>query len=299
MKLDPKHIPQRIIEAARQRNLVPFVGAGISRQAGDAFPNWRDLLDHMRERALAQAFIPRSESREMTRLLDKGQFLMVAEALRASLPIDEYETILEEKFDPHWAKPAEIHRALFRLRPPLILTTNYDTLLEDAYAAEYGLASTVYTYRDAAVVQRSLQTNRLTNRPVIFKIHGSIDEPSEIILSERDYRKLLYHQPGYRAVLSALFITHVVIMLGFSFSDKELMLLLETLRESLKHRANPDYILLPRKAAGQVERFRLREDFGVQVISYDPSDGHPEILNFVNYLLSQMEPPPVSEASST
>jgi hypothetical protein len=62
----------------------------------------------------------------------------------------------------------------FRLRPPLILTTNYDTLLEDAYAAEYGLAATVYTYRDAAVVQRSLQTNRLTNRPVIFKIHGQL-----------------------------------------------------------------------------------------------------------------------------
>jgi hypothetical protein len=83
-------------------------------------------------------------------------------------------------------------------------------------------------------------------------------------------------------------------MLGFSFSDKELMLLLETLRESVKHRANPDYILLPTKAAGQVEQFRLREDFGVQVISYEPSERHPEILEFVNYLISQMDP---SEAS--
>jgi len=45
----------------------------------------------------------------MNQLLDKGQFLMVAEALRSSLPIDEYETLLEEKFKPQWAQPAEIH----------------------------------------------------------------------------------------------------------------------------------------------------------------------------------------------
>lgn len=290
MPFNPVDVPKRVIEAARQRNLVPLVGAGISRQAGDAFPNWRQLLVFMKERALAGQYITKREAKEMNQLLDKGQFLMVAEALRTSLPIDEYETLLEEQFKPSWAQPAEIHKALFRLRPPLILTTNYDLLLEDAYAAVYGQAANVYTYRDAAVVQRSLQASRFSDRPIIFKIHGSIDEPEEIVLSERDYRKLIYQQPGYRALLSALFITHVVIMIGFSFSDRELLLLFETIRESLKHRSHPDYILLPDRSAGQVEMFRLREDFGVQVISYTPSEGHPEVLEFINYLVSQTEP---------
>ncbi len=290
MPFNPVNVPRRVIEAAKQRNLVPLVGAGVSRQAGDAFPNWRELLVFMKERALAGQYITKREAREMNQLLDKGQFLMVAEALRSSLPIDEYETLLEEKFKPQWAQPAEIHKALFRLRPPLILTTNYDLLLEDAYATVYGQAANVYTYRDAAVVQRSLQASRFSDRPIIFKIHGSIDEPEEIVLSERDYRKLIYQQPGYRALLSALFITHVVVMMGFSFSDRELLLLLETIRESLKHRATPDFILLPERSAGQVEMFRLREDFGVQVIPYAASEGHPEVLEFVNYLVAQIKP---------
>ena len=77
-------------------------------------------------------------------------------------------------------------------------------------------------------------------------------------------------------------------MLGFSFSDRELMLLLESLRESLKHRNNPDFIFLPADSAGKVEARRLREDFGIQVISYEPSEGHPEVLQFVNFLISQI-----------
>jgi len=290
MPFNPVNVPRRVIEAAKQRNLVPLVGAGVSRQAGDAFPNWRELLVFMKERALAGQYITKREAREMNQLLDKGQFLMVAEALRSSLPIDEYETLLEEKFKPQWAQPAEIHKALFRLRPPLILTTNYDLLLEDAYATVYGQAANVYTYRDAAVVQRSLQASRFSDRPIIFKIHGSIDEPEEIVLSERDYRKLIYQQPGYRALLSALFITHVVVMMGFSFSDRELLLLLETIRESLKHRATPDFILLPERSAGQVEMFRVGDDFGDQVLPSAASEGHPEVLEFVNYLVAQIKP---------
>jgi len=289
MPFDTDKTPKRVIEAAKQRNLVPLVGAGISRQAGDAFPSWIELLKFMKERALAGEFITDAEAAEMEMLLASGKLLMVAEAIRTSLPPDEYESILEEKFRPVGIKPAEIHTALFRLRPPLILTTNYDLLLEDAYAYEFEQAPNVYTYRDAPVVQRSLQTSRVTERPVIFKLHGSIDEPSELILSERDYRRLIYQQTGYRSLLSALFITHVVVMLGFSFSDRELMLLLETLRESLKHRNNPDFIFLPAGSAGRVEARRLREDFGIQVIPYEPSEGHPEVLQFINFLISQVD----------
>lgn len=287
MPFDTDKTPKRVIQAARQRNLVPLVGAGISRQAGNAFPNWNELLEFMKERALEGEFISTTEAEEMAELLSKGKLLMVAEALRTSLPPDEYEGILEEKFRPAGVKPAEIHTALFRLRPPVILTTNYDLLLEDAYAYEFEQAPNVYTYRDAPIVQRTLQTNRLTERPVIFKLHGSIDEPSELILSERDYRRLIYQQTGYRSLLSALFITHVVVMLGFSFADRELILLLETLRESLKHRNNPDFIFLPAASAGKVEARRLREDFGIQVIPYEPSDGHPEVLQFVNFLIAE------------
>src|SRR6202158_6285828 len=79
MPFDTDKTPKRVIEAARQRNLVPLVGAGISRQAGDAFPNWIELLKFMKERALAGDFITAKEADEMALLLADGKLLMVAE----------------------------------------------------------------------------------------------------------------------------------------------------------------------------------------------------------------------------
>jgi len=289
MPFDPNMIPDRLIEAAKRRNLVPLVGSGISKQAGEAFPNWRELLEYMKELALVEGFLKKEDGKEIEQLLDRGKFLMVAETLRNCFSGDEYWSILEEKFNPSWAQPAEIHKAIFRLRPPLILTTNYDRLLEDAYAAEYGRTAFVRTYRDASIVQRYLQSSRLLKHPIVFKIHGSIDDPESTVLSERDYRELIYRQPGYRILLSAIFLTRVVLMLGFSFADRELMLLLESLRESLKHLSYPDYIFLPKDSVGSVEMRRWREDFGVQVIPYEPSHGHPEVLQFINFLISHVK----------
>ena len=291
MSFDLTTVPDRLIEAAQQRNLVPLLGAGISRQAKkSAFPNWRELLDFLIHRALAKKYIKKPEGNEMSRLLDKGQYLMVAEQLRYNLPTDEYTTLLKEAFNPVGAEPTEIHKAIFRLNAPLILTTNYDLLIEDAYAKVYGKTANVYTYRGSSEVQQSLQIRQLTDRPVIFKLHGSIDEPSSIILTEQDYRKLIYQETGYRTVLSAIFVTHVVLMVGFSFSDRELTLMLETLRVSLKNQSSPDYIFLPDDAAGEVESRRFREDFGVEVISFRPTKGYPEVLQLINFLIAKVGP---------
>jgi hypothetical protein len=79
-------------------------------------------------------------------------------------------------------------------------------------------------------------------------------------------------------------------VLGFSFADLELRLLLEEIRESLKHLSHPDYIYLPGALVGSVETRRLREDFGMQVIPYDATPGHPEVLAFINLLIAQKTP---------
>jgi hypothetical protein len=87
-------------------------------------------------------------------------------------------------------------------------------------------------------------------------------------------------------------------MLGFSFSDPELRLLLETNREALKHLNAPDYLLLPKNAAGAVESQRWYEDFGVQVIPYDPSDNHRELLEFVQHLADHVPVEPRHAAAA-
>jgi hypothetical protein len=147
-------------------------------------------------------------------------------------------------------------------------------------------------------VQHFLQGGTLdVPGPLIFKIHGSVSVLDEIVLTEADYRNLLYHEPGYRAILSAVFITKVVLMIGFSFADPELAVLTESIRESLKRRSAPDFLVLPKGEKGAIERRRLQNDFGIEVIEYEATEGHPELLQLIDHL-AMCEQPPVSVKTS-
>ena len=289
MPFDTKSIPDRLKDAAATGHLIPLIGAGISKHATTAdkkaFPCWRELLGELRRDAVKHGNITSDEGKQISELVKRGRYLMAAQALRDEMPADRLEQLLVDRFMPHDARPGDIHEWLFKLNSAMILTTNYDMLLEDAYAAHYSKAACAFTFRDAPQVQRALQSYKCgRDRPIIFKLHGCVGSVSDAILSEIDYRTLLYREPGYKLVLSAIFITNVVVMLGFSFSDPELVLLMETLRESLKYRSSPDYILTPVGEKNTVEKKRLREDFGLEVLEYKPSANHVEVLDFVKYL---------------
>jgi hypothetical protein len=251
MSINLDKLPMRLKEAARTGNLVPFIGAGVSRQAqtatSNAFPTWSELLVNLAELAAEEEAITSDEKQQISDLINRGKFLMAAQAVRSAMATDSFDHYIKSRFMPPDAQPGRIHQALFKLHPSLVLTTNYDRLLEDAYASLYGKTPDIATYKDAQEVQRFLQSRHQSpERPLIFKLHGTAASPSGAILAELDYRKLLYQEPGYRMVLSAIFLTRAVLMIGFSFSDPELTALVEALRESLKHGSSPDYIVLPK-----------------------------------------------------
>jgi hypothetical protein len=289
MPIDLSRIPDRLKDAAATGTLIPFVGAGISRSAitadPDAYPTWSKLLKELCAKAYDIGRINPDERAQIDDLVDQGKYLMAAQHLRSTLPQETMDDVFESRFMPPDAKPSPIHRSIIKLQSPLIITTNYDLLLEDAYAQEYRRTPQRLTYKDSSKIQKVLQSHRLwQDRSSIFKIHGSADSPSNAILSEIDYRNLLYREPGYRLVLSAVFVTKVVLMLGFSFDDPELRLLMESLRDSLKYRSHPDYILLERKMHRTVELIRWHDDFGLEAIEYDASPDHREVLELIDYL---------------
>jgi len=286
MSIDLSTMP-RLVEAARTGNLVPFIGAGISRQAKTsdphAFPAWPELINEMAARALYLRRITPDEKDELKELVRRGKHLMAAQHLKEKLQ-GEYYQVIRDRFEPIDAEPGAIHKALFRLKAPLIVTTNYDCLLEDAYAKEFSGRAKTVTFKRAPEVIAFLQRREQYQHPLIFKIHGTVENAEEVVLAEQDYRTLIYREPGYRTVLSAIFVTKVVLMLGFSFTDPELTVLTESIRESLKHRMTPDFIVLPEGSRGSVEKHRLHEDFGLHVIEYSEKDEHAELLELIEQL---------------
>jgi hypothetical protein len=284
-------LPRDLVEAVKARKLVPLVGAGVSRQAkaDSTFPTWQQLLVDLHQEVQKLQRISKPQSTQVNDLLKSGNFLMAAQVLRDCITDDSYWTFLQSRFQPKDAKPGEIHKTLFQLKPPIILTTNYDLLLEHAFADIYHSEALTYTYKNATEAHRQLRKATPSDHPIIFKLHGSIKDPKHIILSEYEYRKLIYREPGYRTFLSAIFVTNTVLMLGFSLRDRELNLLLESLQEAFSYGKKVDYVLLSYSGTKSIEMKQIENNFGVQILQYKGGKTHKPLLDFVNQLAQHIK----------
>lgn len=105
-----------------------------------------------------------------------------------------------------------------------LITTNYDTFLEE-----------VFTNYDVLVGQQDLLNRNPSSIGVIYKIHGSVENPSSMVLTRSDYqnfdKKLKY--------LSAKLLTHFVefpmILIGYGVGDSNIRSILKDIKICLNH----------------------------------------------------------------
>ena len=75
--------------------------------------------------------------------------------------------------------------ALAELGFPLVITTNYDQLFEDALARRgQAAARSVYTPKLEPTTEYRDPT---AESPIVFKIHGDIDHPETVVVTDEDY----------------------------------------------------------------------------------------------------------------
>jgi len=131
-------------------------------------------------------------------------------------------------------RPSPMLRALAELGFPLVITTNYDQLFENALiVANKQPRVEVYTpnvevttdYRDPTA-----------ESPVVFKIHGDIQRPETIVITDEDYIQFVLRMSSkdpYDPVPLTLkyYLTGwTTLFVGYSLLDYNLRLLFKTLR---------------------------------------------------------------------
>lgn len=92
-----------------------------------------------------------------------------------------------------------------------VITTNYDGFME-----EICNGYTVFTG------QRELIFSDIYEFDEIYKIHGSFDDPSGIVLTSEDYKNLEETQPYLIAKIMTIFMEYPIIFLGYSISDRDI-----------------------------------------------------------------------------
>lgn len=257
-----------------------FVGAGLSQGAG--LPSWKALLDELIAHAVAlKAITPGREAELLKLSSNPSKYLLVAQELKDVLHGDLHRHI-KRRFDDPRIKPTPVVKKLIKLKHRFIVTTNYDTLVEHAFV-EDGQVPNDLTYKDAATINDNL----LNGVPFILKAHGDARRaPTEIVLTEMDYRDVIYKQTGYQSVMQVLFSTCNVLFIGTSLDDPELKLLLGFIH-NIFHGGSPmHYAFMSEDSLTQTEVERWRKDFNITIIPYDPKNNHAELEAKVDALLA-------------
>jgi hypothetical protein len=177
-----------------------FAGAGLSIPAG--FVNWPDLMQEIAHD------LGLTVDREND-LVSLAQFHVNENGTRSKINrkiIEEFTENSEETLN---------HNIIARLPISSVWTTNYDKLIEQAFAKENKVPDVKYT-------NKQLLTNRPKRDVVVYKMHGDADHASDAILTKEDYEQ--YHQTHepFIHALSGELTTKTFLFIGFSFTDPNL-----------------------------------------------------------------------------
>ncbi|WP_404383217.1 SIR2 family protein [Caenispirillum salinarum] len=96
-----------------------------------------------------------------------------------------------------------------------IITTNYDTFLEE-----------VFPGFQPYIGQESLLFGSPQGVAEIYKIHGCCTDPNSLVLTDSDYKQFHKKNPYLAAKLLATFVEHPIIFLGYSLSDHNIVSIL-------------------------------------------------------------------------
>jgi hypothetical protein len=265
-------IPEGLIDSVRARKCILFVGSGLSCLAG--FATWPQLIDRLVAKAKRS---PNARLEGLEAMEARRDYLMLAEFARDTLGAWDYTQLLKKELDrPIPSSP--VHRRIAGTDYRGIITTNYDRLLETTVTQVRNWAPNTFTTNGIEAMGEALFNPGL----FIYKMHGDILSPASIVLSTRDYDRMILRNPHVRSFLFGAVLNHTLLFVGYSLSDPDFNLLLRELTLMFENYVPVHYALLP--DTGVFEREHLLRRMNIHVIPYHPADNHREVADVLRQL---------------
>jgi NAD-dependent SIR2 family protein deacetylase len=250
-----------IAKALKDGTVVPFLGAGVS--AGCGLPSGRKLAKIL----VQEGKFPDQEGQD--------NLAFVASYLsQISRDANVLKTLLREHFSIE-AKPGALHECLASIKAlELIVTTNYDDLIERAFARRFpwiivdryeapgnlwlGLGDRAWEEVNAATLTKALANieKRLQkeksiditdkgwgSRPIIFKMHGSLNRADRrhdgFLITEEHYVNFLGRPQYIPSMLERKMRRQNFLFLGYGLRDWNVRVMLRKLALMQLEAADP------------------------------------------------------------
>lgn len=234
--------------ALQREKLVIFVGAGVSKNSG--LPTWGQMVQIFAEK-LGYPTKGRLATEEYIRI-PQYYYCMDDSPGHAS-----YYQLLKSMI-PEDIRPNLLDELIVSLHPAHIVTTNFDTLLDQA-AVGYQIIGK----------DRDLLTGISSH--YLLKLHGDIRSPDHLVFKEDDYLQYSETHRLMETFLKSLLIDHVFLFVGYSLNDYNLKTFVSWIdyiaqEMQVKKEMHRNYFLSSSRHAGKDYLKKYYEGKGLEVI---------------------------------
>lgn len=199
-----------LVDAIRRGRIAPFVGAGLSKPCG--YPMWGEALRKIAQRLDGLAV------QDIEPLMARYEYLQAAQVLYDAA-VEQVRHFIKTEFRQRGAIIGPV-RLLPEIANGCIVTTNFDTVIEDLFRAS-GHALDGYMHGTQAgnnFVQRLLRGERC-----ILKLHGDAGQANTHVFTQTQYHAA-YGEPfafqnQLPKALRQIFISHSLLFLGCSLEQ--------------------------------------------------------------------------------
>lgn len=275
----------RKLHDRRGSKAAVMVGSGFSlnaiprRGVTSRFPLWSDLTGHLVKSLYPNPDEARkviSESGAVSAAMRLAQEFEAAfgrhalvEAVREAIPDEQYT-------------PSPIHENLVDLPWADVYTTNYDRLLEVATRSRPGNPLRRQSYD---VVTRASDLP-LARRPRIVKLHGSLPDLDDLILTEEDFRTYEKKYAPLVNTVRASLSENTFCLFGFSGDDPNFLAWTGWIRDTLRH-ATPKIYMFCRELPTSF-KCQLMEERNVTPVPIGFLSGKESFFDAYQWLLNRL-----------
>ena len=202
-----------LAEELEKGKLVVFVGAGVSKNSG--LPEWEELIKDYADYRGIKEFASK-------------QFLTIPEEVFERYGSLKYYEIAEKRFLGKYF-PNSIHRILKKMDLTYIITTNYDTLIEDKI-------------KNLQIVSKDEDLPYTNSNRMLIKMHGDFKNKN-IVLKKSDYDNYEKNFPLISTLIKGLFTTNTVLFIGYSYNDTNVQQIMNWIKDILKEETRKAFLV--------------------------------------------------------
>lgn len=240
-------IPSELLLEIQRGNCVPLIGSGVASEADVGIPSaWELALTLAKEcEQMDPDYYCYKEHQHDH--LDKvaEDFIAIADKVTGGRGRARLEEILQRTVTKTGTRDPQVGKSSYpfivnipwqKERGTLIITTNWDELLEDAVAR--------YTKQDCDIILKDADLPRVEKDHSgikIIKLHGTINWPETIVVTQNDYDRMKKNlKPvGLFGHVGDLLATRTLLFAGYSLRDSNFRFLHKLVEEATQKAGRP------------------------------------------------------------